>query len=382
MKTLVRYFILVFLALPVIGCKVDTEYDFANLDTTVTVLKGAEFPVPNARILLKDVFPLENNDFIACDASGNYLINVALDPIDMQFYIPESGEDKVSVDFMSVQYTFDEVPDFLSGKDQRVVLDLSDMQVGLRVDSDIPAELSIGTVIESIRSGAVSQRCSIKDLNVAYGSNQYVFVEEKSFSDPDNYRALPGLGKLLSPIPDAVRIGNVEVYVDAEQRARVAHDQLYHLSCLVSAESPIMFAEGTRFLLSAPLNASLNLDEIGLKKAVLSLQIENSMPLDFSFTLHAFDASGNRLDSIQVAPDFESIPALGRTNGSITLTTPGDLRFSSLELELTASVPASLASSEYYGTCLNRNQGLNLTGMSLYLPDGIQIKLNPSSGNK
>jgi hypothetical protein len=382
MKTLVRYFIVVFLVLPVIGCKIDPEYDFSNLDTTVTVLKGAEFPVPNARILLREVFPLENNDFVICDESGNYLIDVALDPIDLQFYIPESGPDRVSVDFEPVQYTFDAVPDFLSGKDQRVVLDLSDMQVDLRVDSDIPAEFSIGTAIESIRSGAVSRRCSIDGLNVAYGSNQYVFVEEKSSSDPDYYRAVPGLGELFSPIPDAVRIGTVEVYADAEQRALAAHDRLYHLSCLVSAESPIKFAEGTRFILSAPLNASLNLDEIGLKKAVLSLQIENSMPLDFSFTLHAFDASGNRLDSIQVAPDFESIPALGRTNGSITLTTAGDLRFSGLELELTASVPASLVSSEYYGTCLNRNQGLNMTGMSLYLPDGIQIKLNPSSGNK
>ena len=375
MRFIFRSLAVVFFVLPVIGCKVDSEFDFSNLDTTMTVLKGAEFPVPNARILLKDVFPLENNEFITCDASGNYLINVALDPIDMQFYIPESGADKVSVDFMSVQYTFDEVPDFLSGKDQRVVLDLSDMHVGLCVDSDIPAELSFGTTIESIRSGAVSRRCSVDDLNVVYGTNRYVFVEEKSSSHPDNYRSLPGLGKLFSPVPDAVRIGDVEVYVDAEQRAQVAHDRLYHLSCLVSAESPIKFAEGTRFILSAPLNASLNLDEIGLKKAVLSLQIENSMPLDFSFTLHAFDASGNRLDSIQVEPDFETIPALDRTSGSITLTTTGDLRFSSLELELTASVPSSLASSDYYGPCLNKNQGLNLTGMSLYLPDGIQISL-------
>ena len=382
MKTLLRNLLIVAFALPVLGCKVDPEYDFSNLDTTATVFKGAEFPVPNARILLRDVFPLEGNEFITCDASGNYLINVAVDPIDLQFPIPESDQDRVSVDFEPVQYTFNSVPDFLSGKDQRVVLDLSDMQVALRVDSDIPAEFTIGTTIESIRSGAVSRRCTIDNLNVAYGSNQYVFLEEKSFSDPDNYRAVPGLGKLFSPIPDALRIGTVEVYADAAQRALVAHDQLYNLSCRVSAESPIRFAEGTRFILSAPLNAALNLDEIGLKKAVLSLQMENSMPLDFSFTLHAFDASGNRLDSIQVTPDFESIPALGKASGSITLSTAGDLRFSSLELELTASVPASLASTDYYGTCLNRNQGLYLTGMSLYLPDGIQIKLNPSSGNK
>ena len=375
MKTLLRSLLIVSFALSVFGCKVDPAYDFSNLDTTVTLLKGAEFPVPNARILLKDVFQLDDNDFITCDESGDYLIHVALDPVDLQFYIPDSDADKVPVGFEPVRYSFEDVPDFLSGKDQRVVLDFSDMKVDLCIDSDIPAEFSVRTAIESIRSGEVSQRCSIDDLNVAYGSNRYVFLEEKSFSDPENYRAVPGLGKLFSPIPDALGISTLEVFADAAQRALVAHDQIYSLSCQASAESPIRFAEGTRFVMSAPLNAELNLEEIGLKKAVLSLQIENSMPLAFSFALYAYDASGNRLDSIQVTPDFETIAALGRTNGSITLTTAGDLRFSSLELELTASVPSSLASSDYYGPYLNRNQGLNLTGMSLYLPDGIQISL-------
>ena len=375
MKTLPRILLLLSFALSAVGCKVDPLYDFSNLDTTVTVLKGAEFPVPNARILLRDVFPLDDNDFITCDESGNYLIDVVLDPIDLQILFPDSDQDRISLDFEPVEYTFEAVPDFLSGKDQRLVLDLSGMQVDMCVESDIPAEFSFSTAIESVRSGAISRRCSIDNLAVAYGSNRYVFLEEKSFSDPDYYRAVPGLGQLFSPIPDALRFGSMEVYADAAQRALTEHDRVYNLSILTSAESPIRFAEGTRFRLSAPLNAELNLTEIGLKKAVLSLQIENSMPLAFSFALYAYDASGNRLDSIQVTPDFETIPALGRTSGSITLSTAGDLRFASLELELTASVPSSLASSDYYGPCLNKNQGLSMTDMSLYLPDGIQISL-------
>ena len=378
MRFIIRNLAAVFFVLSVIGCNVDPGYDFSNLDTTVTVLKGAEFPVPNARILLKDLFPLDDSDFIACDESGNYLIDVALDPIDLLILFPDSDEDRIPVDFEPVEYAFEAVPDFLSGKDQRVVLDLSGMQVDMRVESDIPAEFSFKTTIESIRSGAVTRRCSIDDLSVACGSNRYLFLEKKASSDPDYFRAVPGLGQLFSPIPDALRFGSLEVYADAAQRALTEHDRVYNLSIQTSAESPIRFAEGTRFRLSAPLHAELNLDEIGLKKAILSLQIENSMPLSFSFNLYAYDAAGNRLDSIQVTPDFETIAALGRTSGSITLSTAGDLRFSSLELELTASVPASLASSDYHGPCLNRNQGLAMTGMSIYLPDGIQIDLGAS----
>ena len=60
------------------------------------------------------------------------------------------------------------------------------------------------------------------------------------------------------------------------------------------------------------------------------------------------------------------------------LTTTGDLRFASLSLEMTASAPGNLDPTRNY---LNRNQGLRLTGMSLYLPDGIQIKLDSDSTN-
>lgn len=378
MKAFMRILFIAFLALPAVGCSVDPDYDFTKLNTTVTVLKGVDFPVPDARILLKDVFPLDDYDCITCDSNGDYLIDFDLDPLYVPVFIPESDSDRVSVDFVSFQYSFDGVPDFLSGKDQTVMVDLSDMQVALGIDSDIPADLEFGMAIESIRSGAVSKRCSVDGLNVSYGSNPYVFVEEKSSSDPDYYRAIPGLGQLLSPIPDAVRIGSLEVYADAEQRALVAHDRLYNLTCQVSAMSSIRFAEGTHIRMTIPLNAELNLDQIGLKKAVLSLEIENSMPLDCAFNLYAYDAAGNRLDSIQVIPDFEKIPAFGRTSGTITLSTAGDLRFSNLLLELTASAPSSSPSP---GTCLNRNQGLNLTGMSLSLPDGIQIKLDSLSEN-
>ena len=374
MKTPVRYLLFALLVLPVTGCKVDSEYDFSKLDTTMTLLKGVEFPVPDAQLLLKDVFALDRSEFITCEENGDYLIDLKLDPIALQVLIPDTDQDRLPVDFVSVAYAFDAVPDFLSGENQSVVVDLSDMQVALGVNSDIPAEFSINTTIEAVRSGAVAQRCPIDNLSFSYGSSQYVFLEEKASSDPDYYRAVPGLGKLFSPIPDTLKISSLDVYADAAQRALVAHDQVYNLSCQVSAQSPIRFAEGTHFQMSTPLRAELDLDQIGLKKAVLSLKIENSMPLDLSFSLEAFDAAGNRLETIQVAPDFEKISALGRTEGTITLSTDGDLRFSSLLLGFTASAPSSGLS----GTCLNRYQGLKLTDMSLSLPDGVQVKLGQS----
>ena len=374
MKSLFRKLITVVLVLPVIGCKVDPEYDFSKLDTTVTLFKGLELPVPDVQILLKDVFSLEEDyDFIRSDGAGNYLIHLDMDPINLQFPFPDTDSDQIPVPFEPVEYKFDAVPDFLSGKDQTVVVDLSDMQVSLLVDSDIPAVATVGATIEAIRSGKVSTRCSVGGLDFNFGRTEYCFVGKQSPTFPDYYRVLPELGKMFTPIPDALRLGALDVSMEKDQRESVPLDQLYNISCQLSAESPIRFAAGTHFSMSAPLKAELNLDEIGLKTAVLYLAIDNTTPLDFTFNLYAYDAAGKRVDTIKVTPDFETIPALSGISGSITLTTPGDLRFSSLSLEMTASAPAGIDPAK---SCLNRNQGLKLMGMSLYLPDGIQIRLD------
>ena len=379
MKALLRFLLPAALLFPVIGCKVDPAYDFSKLDTTVTLFKGLEFPVPDAQIFLKDVFSLEKEyDFIRCDGAGNYLIHLDMDPVDLQFPFPEVDSDQIPVPFESVEYSFGAVPDVLSGKEQTVVMDLSDMLVSMAVDSDIPAVASVNAGIEAIRAGKVSARCSVEGLELNYGQNQHFFVGKESSDFPDYYRVIPELGKMFSPIPDAIRISSLGVFMDAEQRSYVSHDQMYNISCRFSAESPIRFAQGTHFSMSAPLNAELDLDEIGLKTAVLFLTIDNTTPLDFSFRLYAYDEAGKRLDSIQVTPDFETIPALSTTGGSITLTTPGDLRFASLSLEMTASAPGNIDPTRNY---LNRNQGLKLFGMSLYLPDGIQIRLDSDSTN-
>ena len=379
MKALLRLFLPAALLFPVIGCQVDPAYDFSKLDTTVTLFRGLDFPVPDAQILLKDVFSLEKDyDFIRCDGAGNYLIHLDMDPVHLQFPLPDTGSDQIPVPFEPIEYTFDAVPDLLSGKDQTVVVDLSDMLVTLTVDSDIPAVASVDATIDAIRSDKVSARCSVEGLDINYGNNEHFFVGKESPAFPDYYRVLPDLGKMFTPIPDAIRLSSLGVFMDAEQRSYVSHDQPYNISCQFSAESPIRFAQGTHFSMTAPLSAELNLDEIGLKTAVLFLTIDNTTPLDFSFRLYAYDAAGKRLDSIQVTPDFEKIPALSSIGGSITLTTAGDLRFASLSLEMTASAPGNPDPARNY---LNRNQGLRLTGMSLYLPDGIQIRLDSDSTN-
>ena len=48
MKALLRLFLPAALLIPVLGCQVDPAYDFSKLDTTVTLFRGLDFPVPES----------------------------------------------------------------------------------------------------------------------------------------------------------------------------------------------------------------------------------------------------------------------------------------------------------------------------------------------
>ena len=124
--------------------------------------------------------------------------------------------------------------------------------------------------------------------------------------------------------------------------------------------------------MSAPLDAELNLEQIGLKKAALHLDVENTIPLDFTVDLYACDGNGQRIETIQFF-DSGTVSVPGRSTDSLclTLTSQGDLRFSSLVLTLTASSNPALA-----GIHFNQSQAIRFSNLYLELPDGIQVKLD------
>ena len=356
-------------ALCLCSCIADPSYDLSQLDTEMTVLKGAEFRVPDTPVTtLNDIFDLEGIEYIACNENGDYEIRFGLDPVDMTLYVPVSDvTGEIPVDMDPVEYAFGSIPDFLSGKGQKVSPDLSRMRVNLLVDSEIPADLSIGATIETLKDNAVQHRYDLQDLSVRNGMND-IWLEESS-SEPT--WCVPDLGKILSPVPDKVRISDVKArWIDGTQQSELDPTHGYGLSLRASFHTPILFSSDSRFTVSIPLDAKLDLEQVGLKKAELIFNYENSIPMDFTVSLYALDADGNRLDNIQVEV-WDSLRGRSSGGNGVTLTTQGDLRFDSLVLELTAASNESVAE-----TAFNKNQGIRFYDMKLYLPDGIQIRLD------
>ena len=351
------------------GCAVDNSYNLENLDTEMTFFKGSDFPVPDLKpFLIGDYLDLNGYDYIITDDRGDYYIRFELEPVVASVTVPALGsDDRIPIDFDPVEFEFGRVPDFLSGKDQQIAPDLSEMEIELGLDSEIPAEFTASCTLETLVSGKVNHSYYIDNLPIRYGENRY-FIREKA-AGPDDI-SVAGLGSILSPVPDALKFSELDIFATAGQRALVAPGVDYDLLFNALIQTPICFSADNRFTLTFPLDASLNLDKVGLKKAELWLDYDNTVPLNFSLVAYALDASGKRIDTVKASTDSE-IAGLSSGTACVTLTTSGDLRFSSIEIELTVSSGSTLS-----GVHINQNQGLRFHAMHLYLPDGIQVRLD------
>ena len=263
------------------ACQVDSDYNLEKLDTKVTILKNAEFPVPDMTpFKLGDYLDLDGYEYIVCDEKGDYQVSFALEPMTATVTLPDLGDqDRIQTNYKPVVYGFDAIPDFLYSQDGQIAPDLSEMEVHVEMDSEIPAEFSIGSTIETLRSGAVQHKYVIDNLPIRQGKNDYWLMEEPT---RENGIAVPGLGNLLSPFPDALKMSELTVYSTADQRALVSPGTEYGLTLKASVSSPVCFKADNRFTLSFPIDAKLDLEQVGLKQAILYLDYENTIPLNFS----------------------------------------------------------------------------------------------------
>ena len=353
------------------GCIPDTRYDLSKLDTEMTLLKGKEFPVPDFSFRLGDLFDLDGFGFITSE-DGDYIIQVDLDPLDLQVRAQDIRDDgMIPAGFQPLCYRFGDLPDFLSGADRDfIVPDLSDMLLSLRVHSTLPGSFTAGCTFQTILSESVTHTYYLSGMQVSSGFNQFDFRENPVFAGDIR---VPELGKLLNPFPDAIRVNSLDLQADPWLKDQMDPSAVYDLTFLTHAEAPICLAPDQRFTVQIPLDAQLDLEQVGLKKAVLMFSYENTIPLDFSVGAHALDAEGNRIDGIRITAT-DPIRANSIQMSSLELTTDGDLRFNQLVLELTISSTAQTA-----GMHINQGQYIRFTQVSLYLPDGITIRLDESA---
>ena len=355
------------------GCKVDNRYDLEKLDTESTIGKGATISVGSVSpVYLRDFLKLDG-EYIITDENGDYRVRFDTDSFPFSVIAPPAAGQDLSYEFEPLQYDMADLSEMFSDAGQGLVAELPELEVGLHVDSGVPAVFSFDAVLETAKGGKALRQYSLDKLSVSYGKLDYILnLTGKGARNDVIYKQIRDIDKILSPIPDALKINDLTVFMDQEQLALLEPGKEYDVTGYASVDTPLSFTAESRLDLSLPLDAKLG-KRIGIKKAVLKMDVTNSIPLAFSAEVRALDGNGDVIQGISAKTDVPiaagTIDAPATTAVTVTLTTGGDLRFDGLVLHLSAASNAQVS-----GTHLNQAQGLAFKNLVLSLPDGIQLK--------
>lgn len=359
------------------GCKIDNRFDLNNLDTESTVMKGAVFKLGSLKpVYLRDFLKLDG-EYIVTDERGDYRVRFSTDSFPFYVYGPPVSGQDLTYEFEPLAYEMADLAGMLSDSGQGLVAELPELEIAIKVDSGVPAVFSFDAVMETARGSKTLHQYTLDDLPVSYGKSEFILNATGTGARNDViYKQIQDIDKILYPVPDALKINDLTVSIDKDQLALLEPGTEYEVSGQASVDTPLSFTADSRLDLSIPIdNAKMDLDVVGLKKAVLKMNATSTIPLDFSASVQALDGNGNVIPDISAKTDVPiaggSVDAPVKTEVSVTLTTGGDLRFDGLVLRLSAASNPQVA-----GIHLNQSQGLEFKDLVLSLPDGIQVKMD------
>ena len=290
----------------------------------------------------------------------------------------------MDMEFDGQEINLPEYPEFF--KSDGFVLDIHDLFLNFNIKNTLPLGLELDADFEAYKNSAKIQSMHIganpKDSEDGTAAVLIPADTEDTkivFSKlgKEGTIALPMIGDLLAAQPDMIKVSDV-VISSARDYVEIIPGTTYDCSLGYELLAPLAF--GKDFSLKYDLGLSdlaMDLSEYGISNASLTMTVTNGIPLNFSLSAKALDADGQPVEGLDM--DVVGNIASGVHNDPSTSvvelrlkSTGKSVNFNSLALTLTATAPAE----SHLGTALNENQGLEIKGISLRLPDGVTVDAN------
>ena len=260
-----------------------------------------------------------------------------------------------------------DIPDFLYFDDS--CLDFNKLRLNLALINDSPFS---GALNASITTGSGSKIYWESDLEglpfASYSESRFSFSEDGAGA-PEGYedKAVPGLNSIMSKIPEEI---SLESSMDiSDEYLDIVPGSEYSFGVEYGFDVPMSFGDNLSITLIEDI-ADMNVDVAGVlfPKAVVSLNFVNAVPLALELHAVPIDADGHELTHINVeinrAVEAGTAESPAVTPIEIALSCQDRLAFEGLRLRISLASPAE-------GAVFNRNQYIQITDLSLYLPDGI-----------
>lgn len=300
------------------------------------------------------------------------------------------GTIQPDIDVKPTEVELNNLPDFL--QDDEIRLDITNPVFSFNANNPLNTDVEMDGVLTGYKDGKVTKIVKIGSgnggasitLKPSGDKQQTISIvrDEQTVVEANATKVVvPNLNDVIETIPDHINV-ELKPAVKTEQYYTVNLGQDYTLNSAYDIDIPLSFGSNLKIVYEETLdNFDLDLEDVDIKKAVLSINAVNTIPLAMEIkndNVSALDANGNVIKDIDVTVEGTITESKdGKTEVSSALnvnlneTAEGAIsKLDGLKLKITA-VPGQATDVQLLST-----QWMQLKDMKLKIPNGIKVDLN------
>lgn len=325
------------------------------------------------------------------DPSGNGSLNITPTITLAEMAVSEVyGTIQPDIDVKPTEVELNNLPDFL--QDDEIRLDITNPIFSFNANNPLNTDVEMDGVLTGYKDGKVTKIVKIGSgnggasitLKPSGDKQQTISIvrDEQTVVEANATKVVvPNLNDIIETIPDHINV-ELKPVVKTEQYYTVNLGQDYTLNSAYDIDIPLSFGSNLKIVYEETLdNFDLDLEDVDIKKAVLSINAVNTIPLAMEIkndNVSALDANGNVIKDIDVTVEGTITESKdGKTEVSSALnvnlneTAEGAIsKLDGLKLKITA-VPGQATDVQLLST-----QWMQLKDMKLKIPNGIKVDLN------
>ena len=325
---------------------------------------------------------------VKMDSSGtiNFTPTIELQEMDIQSV---TGVIQPIIEPTGSTVNLENLPDFL--EDDATELDITNPIFTFIAKNPLEAPIILNGTMQGEKNGSIIEGSTV--ILGRNGIDQQDIILEKG----DNIIALSRLGTggpegsknikvsnindLIKKIPDVVKV-DLNPLVEYATYYTVDLTTSYAMESNYDIDIPLNFGSNLKIVYDETIdNFDLDLEDVDIKKAILSINAVNTIPLAMEIkneNVSALDANGNLIKDIDVTVEgtiTESKDGKAEVSSTLNInlneTAEGAIsKLDGLKLKVTA-VPGQATDVQLLST-----QWLQLTDMKLKIPNSIKVDLN------
>ena len=280
------------------------------------------------------------------------------------------------------------LPDFL--QDDEVTLDIINPIFSFKANNPLQTDIEMDGVMTGYKNGKITKIVKIGSgnggnpiiLKTSGESQQTISLTRIKTDIPGTTNVVvPNLNDIIETIPDHITV-ELKPAVKSDEYYNIDLGQEYILNSSYDIDIPLNFGSALKIVYDETIdNFDLDLEDVDIKKAILSINAVNTIPLAMEIkddNVSAVDVNGNVIKDIDVTVEGTITESKdGKTEVTSTLninldeTAEGAIsKLDGLKLKVTA-VPGQATDVQ-----LLSSQWLQLKDMKLKIPNGIKVDLN------